>query len=155
MKFRPLLYLTALLSAALGATGAYLALSVPNDLRADAMLKEARGYIAAGNTAQARESLSKVVQQYPRTDAAAAATLALLSLGQKERNELAHAVAQLRAQNAEQTRLLSVLQKGLAQTRTQPPEPVTVEAPKPAPPPAAKKTPPKKKKTTKTTKRRR
>ena len=54
MKIRLLLYLTAIVSAILGATVVYLVLSVPNDLRADAMLKTAREQMSAGNNDEAR-----------------------------------------------------------------------------------------------------
>lgn len=137
MKIRPLLYLTATASAILGATVVYLVLSVPNDLRADALMKTARKEITAGNHEKARDSLAKVVQQYPRTDAAAAATVALSSLERKEREDLARAVAQLRAQNDQQSRLIADLQKSVIAVRDAPPKVVTVTAP--APKPAAKK----------------
>ena len=157
MKVRLLLYLTAFVSAILGATVAYLMLSVPNDLRADAMLKTAREQITAGNNDEARESLSKIVQQYPRTDAAAAATVALASLAQKDRDELARAVGVLRTQNEQQSRLIADLQKSITTIRTAPPPPApTVTAP--APQPATKKVTPKKKTTPQkktTTKKRR
>ena len=155
MKVRPLLYLTAIASAILGATVVYLVLSVPNDLRADALMKTARQEITNGNHEKARESLAKIVQQYPRTDAAAAATVALSSLEKRERDDLARAVAQLRTQNEQQSRLIADLQKSVTTIRTAPPPVVTVTAP--PPPPAAKKVAPKKKTTTKkkTTKKRR
>ena len=111
MKFRALLTLTGIVSAILGALVVYLVLSVPNDLRADSLLKEARGELTKGNDDAARTSLTKIVQQYPRTDAAAAATVALLSLGQKDRDELTRAIATLRKQNEDNARLLASLQK--------------------------------------------
>ena len=156
MRVRPLLYLTAIASAILGATVVYLVLSVPNDLRADALMKTARQEITKGNHEKARESLARVVQHYPRTDAAAAATVALSSLEKRERDDLARAVAQLRAQNEQQSRLIADLQKSVTAIRTAPPPVVTVTAP--PPPPAAKKATAKKKPTPKkktTTKRRR
>jgi len=152
MKVRPLLYLTAIVSAILGATVVYLVLSVPNDLRADALMKTARQELTDGEHEKARASLAKVVQQYPRTDAAAAATVALTSLEKKERDDLARVVAQLRTQNEQQSRLLADLQKSVTDVRNAPPKVVTVTAP--APKPVAtkvtpkKKTPPKKKTTT-------
>ena len=140
MKVRPLLYLTSLVSAILGATVVYLVLSVPNDLRADALLKGARKDMTDGNHDRARESLSKIVQQYPRTDAAAAATVALVSLGVKERDDLARAIALLRTQNEQQTKLLSELQKSVTDMRNAPPKVVTVQAPAPKPAPTKKVT---------------
>ena len=148
MKVRPLLYLTALLSAILGATVVYLVLSVPNDLRADGLLKEARKDLTDGNHDRARQSLSKIIQQYPRTDAAAAATVALVSLSKKERDDLARAVSLLRTQNEQQSQLIRDLQSNVTAIRNAPPKVVTVTAPPPKPA-AKKKAPPKKKTTTK------
>ena len=153
MRVRPLLYLTAFVAAILGATAAYLALSVPNDLRADALLKDARKDLTDGNNDKARTSLSKIVLQYPRTDAAAAATVALASLSKKERDDLARDIAQLRAQNQQQSKLISDLQRGVLEVKNAPPKVVTVTVPAPKPPAKKvspkKKTPPKKKTTTK------
>ena len=144
MKVRPLLYLTAFVAAILGATASYLALSVPNDLRADALLKQARKELTDGNNDQARESLSKIVLQYPRTDAAGAATVALSSLSKKERDDLARAISLLRSQNEQQAKLLASLQKSITDVKNAPPKIVTVQAPAPKPPPAKKKVTPKK-----------
>ncbi|HEX8616630.1 MAG TPA: hypothetical protein VF911_03495 [Thermoanaerobaculia bacterium] len=161
MKVRALLTFTGIVSSILGALVVYLILSVPNDLRADGLLKQARQEITAGRNEAARTSLSKIVQQYPRTDAAAAATVALVSLAQKDRDDLARAVAQLRRQHEQQTKLINDLQTNVTALRNKPaPVPAAVQAP--APQPAAKKVTPKKpapkKKTTpkkRTTRRRR
>ena len=162
MKVRPLLYLTAFVSAVIGATVLYLLLSVPNDLRADSLLKTARQDITDGRNDRARDSLKKIVQQYPRTDAAAAATVALISLAQKDRDDLARAVTLLRTQNEQQSRMINDLQKNVTTIGSRPPQVVTIQAPAPPPPAPAKKVSPKKtttkKKTTpkkKTTRRRR
>lgn len=157
MKVRGVLTLTGIVSAILGALVVYLILSVPNDLRADALLKDARKDMTDGNHEKARQSLSKIVQQYPRTDAAAAATVALVSLAQKDRDDLARAVALLRKQNEQQTKQLADLQKSITAIGNRPPQVVTVQAPAPKPA-AVKKATPKKKTTAKkktTTKRRR
>ncbi|HYI10614.1 MAG TPA: hypothetical protein VEK57_16255 [Thermoanaerobaculia bacterium] len=142
MRIRPLLILTGIVSSILGALVVYLILSVPNDLRADGLMKEARKHITDGDEDKARVSLSQIVQQYPRTDAAAAATVALVSLGQKDRVEMERAITQLRQQNAQQTKLIADLQKSVTDIRNTPPQVVTVQAP--APKPAAKKVTPKK-----------
>ena len=92
MRARGALILTGIVSSILGALVVYLVLSVPNDLRADALLKQARQDITDGNADKARQSLLEIVQQYPRTDAAAAATAAVLSLDKKERDDLARAM---------------------------------------------------------------
>jgi hypothetical protein len=141
MKVRALLIMTAIVSSILGATAAYLALSVPNDLRADAMLKQSRQHLADGDEEKARASLSKIIQQYPRTDAAAAATVALVTLGQKDRQDLQRAVMALRKQNEQVAQSLAQLQTSVTEVKNAPPKVVTVEvpAPKPAPAPAKKR----------------
>jgi TolA-binding protein len=144
MKIRALLTFTGIVSSILGALVVYLVLSVPNDLRADALLKGARTDMKEGRNAKARQSLLQIVQQHPRTDAAAAATAALLALEQKERDDLARAVAQLRTQNAQQTKLIDELQTNVTALRTAPPKVVTVQAPAPKPATTKKVTPPKK-----------
>jgi TolA-binding protein len=159
MRVRAVLTFTGIVSAILGALVVYLILSVPNDLRADALLKTARQEMQGGNNEKARTSLKQIVQQYPRTDAAAAATVALVSLAEKERDDLARGVAQLRKQQEQQTKLVADLQKSVTVLQTPAPQPVNVQAPaatpaaaKPAP---AKKAAPKKSTKKKTTRRRR
>jgi hypothetical protein len=165
MKIRSVLTLTGIVAAILGALVAYLILSVPNDIRADGLLKEARTQMTEGKNDSARETLVSIVQQYPRTDAAAAATVALMTLNHNERNELASAIALLRKQNEEQTKLISQLQKKVtsiqaAQAEAAKPAPQMQGPPKPPEKnvtPAKKATPKKstKKTTSRTTRRRR
>lgn len=142
MSVRPLLVLTGIVSSILGAIVVYLILSVPNDLRADSLLKDARKDIEAQKHDEARQKLSSIVQQYPRTDAAAAATVALVTLAETDRQKLERDMATLRTQNVQQSKLIADLQKGLTEVRNAPPKVVTVQAP--APKPAVKKPPPKK-----------
>jgi hypothetical protein len=157
MRVRSVIILTGIVSSILGALVVYLVLSVPNDLRADALLKQARQDIEEGRREDARVTLLKVVQQYPRTDGAAAATAALVSLAQKDRDDLARAIALMGSQNVDQSKLIEELQKSVADLKAPAPavapKVVTVQAP---PPPAAvKPAPPKKKTATKKTTRRR
>ena len=150
MKFRALLTLTAMVSSILGAIVVYLILTVPNDLKADSLLRQARKDIGDGKSARAEESLLQIVQQYPRTNAAAAATVALVKLADQERTKLQRDLASIRLDAQRQARMLSDLQSRVTTIQsTPPPKPVTVTAP--APKPAAKKATPKKK----TTRRRR
>ena len=153
MSVRPLLVLTGIVSSILGAIVVYLVLSVPNDLRADSLLKDARKDIEAQKHDEARQKLSSIVQQYPRTDAAAAATVALVTLAETDRQKLERDMATLRTQNVQQSKLIADLQKGLTEVRNAPPKVVTVQAP--APKPAVKKPPPKKTSTKKKSTRRR
>ncbi|HKR62776.1 MAG TPA: tetratricopeptide repeat protein [Thermoanaerobaculia bacterium] len=138
MKVRTLLVLTAIVSSILGAIVVYLVLSVPNDLRADAMLKQARAELAKNDEDKARQSLSKIIQQYPRTDAAAAATVALATLGHKDREDLQRAVLALRKENDQLTQRMTELQTVVMDMKNAPPKVVTVEAPPPKPAPAKK-----------------
>jgi hypothetical protein len=143
MRARTLLIVTAIASSLLGALVVWLVLSVPNDLQADALLKDARKHLTAGENDEARAALTKVVQQYPRTDAAAAATVALVSLADKEHDDLTRVVLAMRRQSDQQTKLITDLQKNVTEIRNAPPpKAVTVAAPAPKPPP--KKAPAKK-----------
>lgn len=154
MRARAVLIVTGILSSLLGALVVYLVLSVPNDLRADALLKQARQDITDNKLDPARQTLLKIVQQYPRTDAAAAATAAVLALDKKERDDLARALSTVTTQNNQQTKLIGELQRNVAELKKPPPAPVTVQAPAPKPAPA-KVTPKKKAPAKKPTRRRR
>lgn len=147
MRIKPLLILTGIVSSILGAVVVYLMLSVPNDLRADSLLKDAKGDIEKKNNAEARKKLSSIVQQYPRTDAAAAATIALIALTEVDRQKVEREVTLLRAQASQQNKLIADLQKSVTDIRNAPPKVVTVQAPppKPASTISVKKSTPKKK----------
>jgi hypothetical protein len=151
MRVRSVLIVTAIVSSLLGAVIVYLVLTVPNDLQAGALLRQARKDVAAGKNAEARAALSKIVQQYPRTDAAAAATVALVKIAEEEQAKLQRELDTLRRSSVQQARLLAELQKNVGAIRTAPPPAAAVAPPLPAEPaappavkPAAKKTPPKK-----------
>ena len=137
MRVKTLLAFTALISSILGGIAVYLVLSVPNDLKADSMMKEARRKLDAGRRDEARQELGTIIQQYPRTDAAAAATIALVTLGEQEQRETAAAVRKLREENAQNAAALSALQQGVDTIKNAPPKTVIVQAP--APKPAARK----------------
>jgi hypothetical protein len=152
MKARRLLILTAIVSSILGAFAVYLALTVPNDLKADAMLKAARKNVEAGKRDPARDELARIVQQYPRTDAAAAATVALVKLADEERKELKASIAAVKAENGRQAQALADLQQKVATlAAAPPPAPVVIAPAKTAP---AKKPAPKRR-TTRRPRRRR
>ncbi len=149
MKVRTLLTGTAIVSSILGAVVVYLVLTVPNDLKAGSLLKDAKKDLAAGETDRARESLARVVQQYPRTDAAAAATVALVSIADQENDKLRVELSRLRQDLAGQSQEIDGLGKNMESIRNAPPKIVTVQAPAPAKPAPTKKTTPPKKTTTK------
>jgi len=137
-----LLVITAILSSALAAVVVYLVLTVPNDVQASALLKQARKEMAAGQNAQARQSLAKIVQQYPRTDAAAAATVALATIGDQERQQLQKTIVSLRQiADAQQKQLAALSDKVDKLAAAPPPAPPPAPAAKPAPAKAKKKAP--------------
>ena len=141
MRARALLIVTAIVSSILGAIVAYLVLTVPNDLEAGALMKQAKKDIDARHNDRAREKLSQIVQQYPRTDAAAAATVALITLADADRERLANELATMKKDVAAQKQALGTVSDKVVAIATAPPPPapvVTKPAPKPAP---AKKAP--------------
>jgi hypothetical protein len=134
---RFLLIATAIVSALLGAVVAWLVLTVPNDLQAGALLRTARNDVEAGRNDKARLEYSRVIQQYPRTDAAAAATVALASIADNERHVLSGALEQQRRTLAAQQKQITDLAAQINAIRTAPPPaPVIIQTP----PPAQKKT---------------
>ena len=134
MRARALLIGTAVISSILGAVVAYLVLTVPNDIQANAILKQARSDLNAGETERARDSLSNIVQQYPRTDAAAAATVALVKIGDAERSRLQNDLAALRRDREQDASAIRQLQQSVEEVKNVPPKTIVVQAPaKPAP----------------------
>lgn len=134
MRVRTVITFTAIVSAILGAVVVYLVLTVPNDLKADAMLKAARKDLESGQRDRARSELARIVQEYPRTDAAAAATVALVTIGEQERKELQAEIAHLHAENATHAQTLSNLQQTVETIKNAPPKEIVVQAPPPRPP---------------------
>jgi len=143
MRVRNILIITAILSSALAAVVVYLVLTVPNDVQASALLKQARKEMAAGQNGEARQSLAKIVQQYPRTDAAAAATVALVTMADQERQQLQKTVTTLRQTSDAQQKQLAALNDQVQKIASAPPPaPPPALAAKPAPAkPKAKKAP--------------
>src|SRR5262245_62053301 len=128
----------------IGAVVVYLVLTVPNDIQAAALLRSARKEIAAGRNDRARDALTRIIQQYPRTDAAAAATAALASIADHERQQLQTALDALRRDTTSQKAQIADLQKRVETLAAAPPPAPPPPPPKPAPKPAPeKKTPPK------------
>lgn len=148
MRVRTLLVATGVVSALLGGVIVYLVMTVPNDVQAAALLKKAKQQIAAGNDDRARESLSRIVQQYPRTDAAASATVALVALADQERQKLEDDLqAVRRAQTALEKQLADQGLRVETIEKRPPPAPVIIHEP-------AKKAPVKKAPTTRRRRRR-
>ena len=80
MRRKAALIFTAIIFLVAGITATYFALSIPNDIRAEALLRTARNDLRAGRRDAARLSLEEIVRKYHRTDAAAAATTSLIAL---------------------------------------------------------------------------
>ena len=140
MRVRNILIITAILSSALAAVVVYLVLTVPNDVQASALLKQAHKEMAGGQNDEARQSLAKIVQQYPRTDAAAAATVALVTMADQERQQLQKSVTTLRqTSDAQQKQLAALTGKVDTLAAAPPPAPTPAPAVKPAPAKAKKK----------------
>jgi len=141
VRARSLLILTAIVSSLLGAVVAWLVLTVPNDLQAGAMLRSARKEVAAGHNDKARQELSRIIQQYPRTDAAAAATVALATIADSERHALAASIETMRkSSEAQQKQIAELTARVNALAAAPPPQPVTVQAPAPKKKPAVHQT---------------
>src|SRR5688572_7686056 len=78
----------SLLALVAGGTAVYFALSIPNDIAAERLFREARDLIKQKDTTGANERLRKIVREYPRTDAAASASVLLFQLSH-DRHEAA------------------------------------------------------------------
>jgi thioredoxin-like negative regulator of GroEL len=149
MAYRRLLIATAVLSSLIGALVVWLALTVPRDLKSDALLKQARKELDAGHREKSRQSLALIVQQYPRTDAAGAATLALLKMSEQEVRDLSAVVETVKRDHEDERRQINALTSQMGTLRKPAPAPAPVvaappPAPKPVVKPAAKKPPVKK-----------
>ncbi len=128
---KALLVITAILSSALGGVVVYMVMTVPNDIQSDALLKTARMNLERGDRAKARAALIHIVQQYPRTDAAAAATAALIELAAQEQKALRDQIAAIEKEHNEERETINRISGQLTE----------LSKPAPAPPPAAKAAP--------------
>ena len=144
MRARGLLIVTAIVSAILGAIVAYLVLTIPNDIQAAALMRRAKEQIAAGKTDQARMTLARTIQQYPRTDAAASATLALIRLDDDDNAKMQHDLATIRESLSMTVARLAAAENEIHTIKSAPP-PAPTPAPQPPPKPQPKKTTPPKK----------
>jgi hypothetical protein len=134
VRLKALLIVTAIVSSLLGAVMAYLVLTVPNDLKSGALLKQARSEMSKGNNDGARKTLTTLIQQYPRTDAAAAATVALVSIVDSQQAKLSGEVARLRSEQQKSVQAVNSLGSRVTQLASKPePEPPPVVKAAPAP----------------------
>jgi len=155
VRVKTLLIFTALVSMVIGAVVVYLVLTVPNDIKAGALLRSARKEIAAGHNDRARDALTRLLQQYPRTDAAGAATAALASIAEHERQALLASLDAVRRDAAAQKAQLAELQKRVETLAAAPPPAPPVVQPQPQPQPQPKPKPAPKKPARKKPRRRR
>jgi len=134
MRVRALLVLSSIVSMAAGAVILYLVLTVPNDITAASLMKTARQQIAAGDNVHARQTLGRIVQQYPRTDAAAAAMVALASLSENEARSRRTEIDELRRKVDAQRKRIDDLDRRVGELASSPPPQPAVQPP-PAPAP--------------------
>jgi hypothetical protein len=88
----------------------------------------------------------KIVQQYPRTDAAASATVALVELVDNDRLKLKRDFEALKREQSRQIAAMGLTQKSIDELKNAPPKTIVIQQPAPpAPKPAPKKVPPPKK----------
>jgi hypothetical protein len=116
---RTVAILIAIGALAIGASAAWVALSVPRDVRAEALLKDARAKLQAGDRAAARKSFQEITKTYPRTDAAAAASYALFRLGEQENAELRAKLEALDQSRAAQESMTAEERQAQAEERPQ------------------------------------
>jgi hypothetical protein len=134
---RKLVYtLAAVVLIIVGGVVVYFALSIPRDIRAEGLLAEARESLEKKDREAAREKLTMIVRDYPRTDAAAAATFALFRIDSAEKHDL----DALRRKVTELEKSQASLSRELAASKTRVAElEKKAAAPPPAPPQAAPK----------------
>lgn len=118
MVRKTVLALIALALIAMGSATTYLALSVPNDMRAEAILRQARIDLNRNARAEARERLRTVVEHYPRTDAAATAINILFRLEEQDRAKLLTEIETLRKLREADQKRIAQLAGDVNQTRT-------------------------------------
>jgi hypothetical protein len=71
-----------------GGVAGYFAWSIPRDVKAEVLLRQARKDLQKGNRDDARRKFELVITQYPRTDAGAAAMYALFRMVDQDRADL-------------------------------------------------------------------
>lgn len=131
------LSIIGILAFLIGGVAAYLLLTIPNDVRAEQLLREARDHIQKKQPEQARQKLQKIVLDYPRTDAAAAASTALFRIEGEEHERLTRENAQLKKDLAALKKERASIDARVKGLETK----VTELEKKPAPPPPEVKKP--------------
>ena len=135
MLRRAVFILTALLSLVVGGAVVYLLMSIPNDVQAETVLSSARADLNRKDRDGARQKLTTIVRDFPRTDAAAAASFALFRIADEENRELKRRLESLEKLQAAAAKKQSDSERkleALAKVPPPAPPPPKVE-PKPAP----------------------
>ncbi len=128
-----LLSLLAISCLLAGAVGTYFYYSIPNDVKAEKLLRQARSEMREGNKGQAQASLRSIVRQYPRTDAAAFASFGLFEMLAEENGRLSRELTALKSQQQRQLRDLEARLKSRPAPTPVPPVFKAPEAVKKAP----------------------
>lgn len=126
-------------SVVIGGVVVWFALTIPNDVRAEALLREAQGELRERKRDGAREKLEAIVRDYPRTDAAATALTALLRMANEDRVELERRLQSSETRAAEQTKKLTALEQRLTEVSKKASAPPQVAKPAPAKKPTVKR----------------
>ena len=165
MKLKPIPIIAAVFLILVGSAVTYLLMSIPNDVKAESILRQARDQLKKGNRAEARESLRDLVEKYPRTDAAAAGVRMLFHTLEEDRRTLDSQIRKLQDQNKADQKRIAALEERVTQTsaltqkaaqEAEAAKKLAAARPSPTPRPVVRKATPKKKTPTrKTTKRRR
>jgi TolA-binding protein len=116
---RTVAILISIAALLIGAGVAWVALSVPRDVRAEAMLKDARGRLQKGERDAARKTFQEIAKTYPRTDAAAAAAYALFRLSEQEAAELRRKVETIDRTSSVQVKQTAEQRKAAEAERSQ------------------------------------
>jgi hypothetical protein len=119
MAKKTVLALIALLLVAMGGATTYLALSIPNDVRAEAALRQARDELNKGDRDAARQRLRSVVEQHPRTDGAATAINILFTMAEQDRARLMEEIEELRKQRDRDRKIIAELASNVSQNSRQ------------------------------------
>lgn len=137
MRLRPVWILSALLLLFVGGVTTWVALTIPNDIRAEAILRQARNDLREGKRDESKAKLREIVRRYPRTDAAATAVDTLFQLSEQDRLETQRALSAANRERAKLVARLTIVEQRLA-AATAPKPPVVVPA-KPANKPVMRK----------------
>lgn len=137
MRLRPVWIFSALLLLLIGSVTTWVALTIPNDVRAEAILKRARTDLRDGKRDDSKEKLRTLIRRYPRTDAAAAAVETLFELTEQDRQRMQKQLADEQRARAQLTLRLAALEQRVSAAVAV--KPTTVTPAKPAGKPVVKK----------------